>query len=250
MKPFTIISSVALALLSACGGGGEATPDTDAPVETSAMPDDECVLGHERCGCMAGACLDGLVCLSDLCVTPAMAETTAAAESTGVDTLDDESTSDTPDDTSTTDDPTSAESTGDDASESSTDDGANESSTGTPEPVCLQGDNYCDDNMFQTCTDDGQWEVSTCQERCALVGYDSPGCASHDACTCDGFIDDFCYGAVYTLCVCNSNIYECDNEQVYEFYDLCIQEHEILVCFGGFPYVSQQTCGPANAACF
>jgi hypothetical protein len=252
MTRFTFGSILAIALLTACGGGSEATPDTDAATETSSPVDDECILGHERCGCMAGACLEGLVCLSDLCVAPAEAETSTSDASTGIDTVSDESTSDPIDPTTdpgTTTDATEDTST-DDGAETSTDDGATESSTGDPEPACLHGDNYCDDGTFQTCTDDGQWEVSSCVEHCALLGYDSPGCASHDACNCEGFIDDFCYEALVTLCICYPAQFECDEEQAEEFYDLCIAGNETLLCYGQFPYESQQaTCGPANAAC-
>lgn len=55
---------------------GAASQAESTPAESSTAEDDACTPGYEGCPCVSssgsGSCLEGLVCLSDLCVEPPM----------------------------------------------------------------------------------------------------------------------------------------------------------------------------------
>lgn len=235
-------------VMAACGGDSasvaEVTGDAESGVDTTSVPvpddgtstagdTDVCHAGYEGCPCTPdGVCLSGLTCLSNLCVDPGTAaETSAADTTTGTD-----------DGTTTIADGTT---TAGDAS------GDGSSSTTEPMPECLEADNYCADSQFQTCVG-GFWQVSTCEEHCLLTGYHSTGCASSDACECEGFADEVCEEASYNLCICADLDYgiPCDQEQWNTFFDECFQElNEYVECFYDYPIDSADDCAPAEAAC-
>ena len=227
-------------LLAACGdGGGSATGDatsgestsssdpSSTTATTSTTGEGECYAGYEKCPCMEGLCLDGLVCLSDLCVQPAIEASSEDGESSSTTAIEG-------------------------SSESSTDESSSEESSTTVVPDnCLDEDNYCDDNILQTC-DDGFWQYTSCSDWCALSGYMSPGCATPDSCLCDGYNDDFCYDGAYNLCVCADIDFDipCTEEQLKIFYDQCwTMENDYVACFNAYPIDEVADCAPAEAAC-
>lgn len=237
-------------LVAACeGGGGNATgaestsgassaetsgdASAEAPMDTSEsdpMPsttsDDVCHAGYEKCPCMDGLCLDGLVCLSDLCVQPAIEGSSEDGESS----------------TSTVGDSSS------DGAGSSSD----ESSTTAVFDDCLDHDNYCDGNVLQVC-DDGYWEYTTCDDVCAEDGYLSPGCATPDACLCEGYADATCDVGAWNLCVCAELDYDipCTAAQQQEFYDECWTGAQAYVeCFAAGGMIDEYAdCAPLEDAC-
>lgn len=230
-------------VLAACGGGGNAldpegttsgplpgTSSTDvSSTDPIATTDDAvCHAGYEKCPCLDGLCLDGLVCLSDLCVQPAPEPSSEGGEESS-------STSASGDDSSTG------------AGESSSEDS---STTMALEP-CLDDDNYCDSGTLQTC-DNGYWEYMPCPDWCALSGYDSPGCLTADACECEGYADPTCYDGAFNLCICadiDFNI-PCTDEQLKIFYDECwTMANTYVECFSAYPIDEVADCAPAEAAC-
>jgi hypothetical protein len=238
-----------LGLLAACGADDAPADDEDT---TGVEPGDEsgaCIPGYEGCACAPGdVCLGELACLSQICVdmgpsaetSTGGADTTPAEESTGG-----EETS--------TSSPVTAD--GSTSQESSTTEPAStdESSTTALEPVCFEGDNYCnaEDSMFMTCVE-GQWQESTCVEQCALTGYGSPGCADTDGCLCEGFTDIACEEGSLGLCYCAEVDFAipCTTEQWTEFYDQCIAGVDYAVCFIDYPYIDgPPDCAAAEAAC-
>jgi hypothetical protein len=177
---------------------------------------------------MDGLCLDGLVCLSDLCVQPAIEASSEDGESSGTTAVEG-------------------------SSESSTDESSSEESSTTVVPDnCLDEDNYCDDNVLQVC-DDGFWQYTTCADWCAMSGYMSPGCATPDACLCDGYADDFCYQGAYNICVCADVDFDipCTDEQLKIFYDQCwTMENDYVACFNFGEQVDEVAdCAPLEDAC-
>jgi hypothetical protein len=236
-------------VLAACGGG-EATATGDTSSSDGTGPS-ACTPGYEACACMAGACLDGLVCLSDLCVAPVDVDT-GPGESSGPGTTDTPTTATSDDGSSSTDAPSSTESSsttapsGDDESSSG---GSSETTMAPPE--CLEGDNYCLDAELQTCVG-GVWQQSSCADACALTGYLSPGCASADACLCEGYADEVCYDGAYNLCICADIDFDipCTDEQLQIFFDECIGEVNTYVeCFADYPIDEVADCAPAEDAC-
>lgn len=239
---------LACILLSACGGDNAPAADDDT---TSAMPPGDgtsttvdattggCVAGYEGCPCAAdGACLSGLACYSNLCVDPGIATSTSGPDPT---------TGSEPGTTTRADDGTS--STGDGSPSTGSSEGSSSTTEATPE--CLEGDNYCAVDQFQTCVG-GVWEQTSCEDHCLLSGYHSPGCASADACTCDGFADDVCQEAAYNLCICADLDYgiPCTQDQWNEFYDECFNMvNDYVLCFYDYPIVMATDCGPAEDAC-
>ncbi len=218
------------------------TTGTSAPGENTSGTTGEaaCIPGYEGCACAPeGACLSGLACYSNLCVDPGGDTSAGGSDDPPASTSSEATTTSGALDTSTGDASTGA------ASQDSS------SSTTAPVPECLDGDNYCADNNFQTCVE-GNWEVVTCQEQCALTGYDSPGCAGTDACTCEGFTDEVCSSAAYNLCICADLDYgiPCDQEQWGVFYDECFQMlNDYVECFYDFPIDTPDDCVPAETAC-
>lgn len=226
-------------LLGACGdGSGAAAADTTAAdttsssgtPATSSSGDAECYAGYEKCPCMDGLCLDGLVCLSDLCVQPAIEGSSEDGES------------------STT---VAAESSGD--SSTAVDTGSSEESSTTVVPDgCLDDDNYCDDDTLQVCAD-GFWQYTSCSDWCAELGYLSPGCATADACLCDGFADEVCTVGAFNICVCAEADYDipCTDEQMKEYYDQCwTMANTYVECFSTDEQITMYAqCAPLEMAC-
>lgn len=195
-----------------------------------------CTPGYEGCACtLEGVCLAGLTCASMLCVDLGAQESSTGAP---LDTTTSETTGTTaPVAESSTSESAETESTSEvDVGSSSSE----ASGTTEIEPVCPEGDNYCDMEtaMHQTCVD-GQWQVASCVEHCNLVGYDSPGCANTDSCTCVGFIDDACADGALGLCYCADVVYgvPCDMNSWIDFYDECfLGTTEYAVCWIDYPY--------------
>lgn len=233
-------------VLAACSG--DETPVVGDSSSGDGTGPSACIPGYEACPCMAGACLDGLVCLSELCVAPADADT-GPGESTGPSTTD--ATAGTSSDGSSTGAPSSTESSGTTAAldDESSSDGSSETTVAPPE--CLEGDNYCGDAELQTCVD-GVWQHSSCADVCALTGYMSPGCASADACLCEGYADEICYDGAYNLCICADIDFDipCTDQQLQDFYDECIgQVNDYVLCFADYPIDEVADCAPAEDAC-
>jgi hypothetical protein len=226
----------AVLALAACGGGteaGDTTSDTSSGGAIASTGEAVCYLGYEKCPCMDGLCLDGLVCLSDLCVQPAP-ETSSSegGESSTTSAVVGDGSSD-------------SSSTGIDASSSE------ESTTTVIPPECLDDDNYCDDDMLQTCVD-GFWQLTTCSDWCAQTGYLSPGCDTADGCLCEGYADDTCYDGAYNICVCADIDFDipCTDEQLQIFFDQCwTMENEFVECFSAYPIDEVADCAPAEAVC-
>lgn len=242
-----LLTMLGLALLSGCGADDDPAQEGDEESGTEASADDAvCTPGYEGCACAMDTCLAGLQCLSGLCVDA------GPLEGTSEDTAPAEES--TEEGESSTSAPLTAgeESTTSGGEESTTSESSTEeSSTTEPEPECLEGDNYCAEATFQTCVE-GQWQVQTCQENCAPLGYDSPGCASTDACTCEGFTDPVCESGAYNLCICADIDFAipCTDEQLHEFYDQCIQmANEYVECFADYPIDEVADCAPAENAC-
>lgn len=225
-------------LLGACDDGNDATGDTTSSETSSSgsvasTGETECYAGYERCPCMDGLCLDGLVCLSDLCVQP-------APETSSTDGGESDTTS-----AVVGDDSTDSGSTGIETSSSE------ESGTTVIPPECLDDDNYCDDDTLQTCVD-GFWQLTTCSDWCAQTGYESPGCATADGCLCEGYADDLCYDGAYNLCICADIDYAipCTEEQLQIFYDECwTMANDYVACFSDFPIDEVADCAPAESVC-
>lgn len=222
---------------TACNGGGGALADDDTtggPGSTSAPEPGTssegeadgttgtCFPGYETCPCFEGGlCLDGLQCLSNLCVEmPAAGSTSEVGESTSAQEED--------------------TSTGEPAESSSSESSDGESSTTALEPVCFDGDTFCaaEDTNMLTCVD-GQWQEETCTENCLTTGHTGTNCAANQQeCTCDGFSDADCELDVEVLCVCYfSNLIgqECNDDQREEFYQWCYQDTDpVVACFGSY----------------
>jgi hypothetical protein len=225
-------------LLAACEGNGGTAADGDTtaaettsssdPVASTTSGGAECYAGYEKCPCMDGLCLDGLVCLSDLCVQPAIEASSSDAGESTTTVLDDASES------------------------SSTESSSEESSTTVVPDNCLDEDNYCDDDTLQVC-DEGFWQYTSCSDWCAEFGYMSPGCATPDACECDGYADDFCYVGAYNLCLCADVDFDipCTEEQLQIFYDECwTMANTYVACFNFGEEVDEVAdCAPLENAC-
>lgn len=221
-------------LASIACNGTSATPDDDgstgaepttAPATGSETSDETCFAGYETCPCFEGGlCLDGLQCLSGLCVEmPAMASTGEIGE-------DGESSTDPIDDTSTgmPVDPSTSES-----------EGGESSSTGS-EPECFEGDTYCaaDGGTLLSCVE-GSWAEQSCEESCLTTGHTGTVCAENQQeCVCDGFSDADCELDVEVLCYCYFENYvgeSCSADQIEEFYQWCYQDTDpVVACFGSY----------------
>jgi len=234
-----MISTLALLLGSiACNGAGETgdgdtSSDTTAAQPTSAPgtgsdgsdgSDEICYAGYEKCPCFEGGlCLDGLQCLSGLCVEiPPNASSSEGGESL-TDALDD--------DTST------GESV--DPSTSSESEGGESSSTGS-EPVCFDGDTFCAamGTTMLTCID-GQWDEQSCEDSCLTTGHTGTSCAANQQeCVCDGFSDADCELDVEVLCYCYFEDLlgdSCTDDQREDFYQWCYQDTDpVVACFGSY----------------
>lgn len=239
-----------LALFAACGGDDDPAQGEDDSSTNASADDGVCTPGYEGCACAMDTCLAGLQCFSGLCVDAGPLETTNGEDTTPAEesSEDDESTSAplTVGEESTT-------SSDEESTTTAVESSSEESTTTEPEPECLEGDNYCAEGEFQTCVE-GQWQYSTCQEYCEPLGYDSPGCASTDGCTCEGFIDQPCADGSLGLCYCAEVDFAipCTTEQWTEFYDQCIAEVDYAVCFIDYPWTGDPAdidCAAAEAAC-
>jgi hypothetical protein len=243
-------ATLALALSAACN---VEDPDDDAQVGSDTTGAQECTPGSEGCACVEGQCLGELQCFSNLCVVgPAASDSGDESEDESNDEADESESSGTPEVTATegstsapgessSDDGTPEESTG--AEESSSE--GEESSTTEPAPECLEMDNYCANGMFQTCVG-GQWDETTCSEVCGATGYLSPGCASADACQCEGFADAACDAGAWTTCYCYDVLgYDiCDEELLGLAYDACYSGgyNTEITCLGMYPWDEGPDC--------
>ena len=151
----------ALGFLVACqpDTGGEAT--TISTEETGTTCDQ---LGTESCPCLDGACLSGLICLSDTCVTPP-GVTAGDDESTGSTSGDGDAESDTTE--------TSSDTGTDSSTSSSSGDGDGDGDTGPDEP-----------NLWDACTLESHCHPSLfCLIPVGVTqGYCTKGCVNHSEC--------------------------------------------------------------------
>ncbi|MBK8235598.1 MAG: hypothetical protein IPK74_08595 [Deltaproteobacteria bacterium] len=186
---------------------GPASTGPDVPASTGDAP---CYPGYEGCACTPeGACLQGLQCLSDLCV-----ELSEGSSSTTV--VDDTTTG------------TAGDSSSSGASESS-------SSTG-PEP-CNADPPQCEagGSTLRTCVD-GSWVESDCEDECAPMAYGAGTCDAMTAqsCACSEPTDDACWLSAEALCVCYQQYGSvCGTSERDAFYASCVSGKDpTIACFG------------------
>lgn len=206
---------------------GPATTGPEVPASTGDAP---CYPGYEGCACTPeGSCLQGLQCLSDLCVeTPAGSSSTTAV-----------------DDTSTT---TAA--TGDSSSS-----GAHDSSSSTgPEP-CYADPPQCEagGSTLRTCVG-GSWVESDCEDECATMAYGAGTCdaMTEQSCACSEPTDDACWQSAAALCICYEEYGSaCPMSQADEFYASCVSgEDPSIACFGAHVVNGSIDCAMAIDDCF
>jgi hypothetical protein len=228
------LPALAFCLLAlACNDDALQTPDqTDTDPIVASTGEELCIPGHEACACAAGGvCLDGLQCLSELCVEMPVADSSSdggTTEGSGTTSaVDDESTSST-----------GAEST---ESSSSSTSGGEESSTSTgPTTECFDGDTFCQlgSGLHLTCVED-EWIAAPCADSCLVTGHTGEDCADNQQeCVCEGFSDYDCEIAMEVTCYC---YFEevlgdgCTSEDRENLYQMCFQDTEPAVaCMGSY----------------
>lgn len=212
------------------GTGGSSTgAESSGPQLPTGTGEAPCYAGYEGCACTPeGLCLEGLQCLSDLCVEAVDGTTsTGAAESS-----------------------TSTSSTGDGSSSGI---GESSSSTGpepcdTDVPVCEMGG-----STLRTCVD-GAWVESDCTDECAAMAYDSGTCdaTTEQSCACVGPNDDACWLGALALCYCYQEYGEvCGDPELAVFYGNCVTDTDPSVaCFGEHVVNGTIDCEVAINDCF
>lgn len=233
---------------SAPSPSGDADTDlttTTTPASGGSTADEPCPPGYETCPCVEGGlCLEGLQCLSEICVEMPV----------------EASTSDGPiDETTSTTAPIAEESsssTGTPEEESSTSRGEGESSSSTGvEATCFTGDTFCaaPGTTMLTCVDE-QWTEAECTENCLLNGHTGTDCdANQQECVCPGFSDSDCELDMEVLCYCYFEDYindPCTAEQREQFYQWCYQDTDpVVACFGSYYDGTTLDCDSAISNC-
>jgi hypothetical protein len=223
----------------ACAASNDVEPPGDTATGTESSGGGACIPGYEGCACAAGECLQGLQCLSDLCVmVPDVGESStddeASASSSGTE----------PESESSGMEPLTDTSTGADAATTG------ESSTTEIAPECMPDEVACEEGSLSTCVD-GAWTEETCTDVCAATGYFDMGCADAATCLCEGFSDPTCEAGVTNYCACYE-VYvgmPCDAGQIAAYYGGCFDgsDPQAVACFADYPGI--ESCDAAVQAC-
>lgn len=243
--------SLVFSLLAfACNDPALQTPEgTDTDPVVASTGDALCIPGYETCPCAdGGVCLDGLQCLSDLCVEIAVAESSSegsTSEGSGTTSaVDDESSSSS-----------AAEGSESSSSSSSSSDGEASSSSGGPDTECFEGDTFCQvgSGLHLTCVDD-EWIAAPCEDNCLLTGHTGDSCADNQQeCVCPGFSDYDCDLAMQVTCYCYFEDLlgqSCTNDQQEQLYQMCFQDTDpVVACFGSYYTDAGLDCAGAIDNC-
>lgn len=242
----SVLSMLALflAVLPACGGGSEANGTEATDGNPTGGTGTECFAGYEGCACFeVTTCLEGLACLSNVCVDSGDGTTGQTTDLPGT-TGAAESESSGPSSVSGVDGSESS------SSESSSGESGSESSS-TGELPCVDGTIECHDDTQQVCVL-GTQDATPCEEACNLTGYHSTGCeADETACHCEDFADPTCIDGMSAFCFCLDQVGSpCSEDNTFEYYDQCFSgASPEIACFGDYIDGVQVACDAAIAAC-